>query len=362
MKRVLISGYFGFENFGDEALLYVLVKHFLELGIQKNNITVLSNKSNITLNTYGVNAVNRWNFFEVFNALLSHDKLIFTGGVFQDKTSFKSFVYYFLQIFLAGLFGKEVAFFGAGVGPFQRNISQKLFNFGMKSVNWVTVRDQVSAEYIPHRNNILVTCDPVWNIEPDFSCQQLIKEINWQLPILGISLRSDKGLKSHHISNFADKLSRIINGMKDWQIVLIPCMPQEDSPILYELQDLIVKKVSEPNRIIMLEKFPYLSVPQQAGVFASCNAVMGMRYHSLLIPLANEKPVFGLIYDQKVKSLLAFASQVGIGFKDDMDQPWNYFWQNMQHSIDKAKLAKKKALELNKRNVEMLKKFLGSGF
>ena len=358
MKKVLISGYLGFENFGDEALLYVLLKHLTELGIQKHNITVLSNQPGVTSGTYNVNAVNRWNYFEVFNALLNNDKLIFIGGVFQDKTSFKSFFYYFLQIFIAGLFGKEIAFFSAGIGPLQRNISQSLFDFGMKKVNWMTVRDQSSAGYIPQGNTAPITCDPVWGIEPDYSFQKLITQVNWQLPVLGVSLRYDKYLKNHHIANFADKLSRIINGMKAWQIILIPCMPEEDFPVLYELYDLIVKKVSEPNRIIMLETFPNLSVPQQAGVLASCDALIGMRYHALLVPLSNEKPVFGLIYDQKVKALLDFASQVGIGFKDDMDQPWNYFWQNMQHSIDKAKLAKKKALELNKRNIEMLRNFL----
>ncbi len=73
MKKVLVSGYLGFGNFGDEALLYVLIKHLLELGIQRNNITIISNKPNITGNIYNVNAVNRWNFFEVLNALLSHN-------------------------------------------------------------------------------------------------------------------------------------------------------------------------------------------------------------------------------------------------------------------------------------------------
>ena len=121
MQKVLISGYLGFENFGDEALLYVLIKNLLDLGVQRNNITVISNNPNITANTYNVSAINRWNFFEVFSALLSHNKLIFIGGIFQDKTSFKSFAYYFLQLFFAGLFQKKVTLFGAGIGPFQRN-------------------------------------------------------------------------------------------------------------------------------------------------------------------------------------------------------------------------------------------------
>lgn len=358
MKKVLICGYFGFENFGDEALLYVLIKALSDLGIQRQNITVLSNNPGLVSNVHKVNSVMRWNYLDVLNALLSNDKIIFTGGVFQDKTSFKSFLYYFLQLFIAGISGKDVAFFGAGVGPFQRELSFSLFNFGVKNVRWITVRDQASAGFFPHRNQLAITCDPVWSIDYDYSFQDLIKQVNWQLPILGVSLRQDRFLKEGHITTFADKLSRIVNGMKDWQIVLIPCMPQEDFPVLYELYDLTARKVSEPNRVIILESFPNLSVLQQAGVLASCDALLGMRYHSLLIPLANEKPVFGLIYDQKVKSLLDFASQVGIGFKDDMEQSWNYFWQNMPHSINKAKAAKNKALELNKKNIEMLRNFL----
>ena len=39
MAKVLISGYYGFKNFGDEAILSVLVTHLKEVGA---DITVLS--------------------------------------------------------------------------------------------------------------------------------------------------------------------------------------------------------------------------------------------------------------------------------------------------------------------------------
>ena len=84
MNKILISGYLGFENFGDEALLYVLVKNLLELGIQRNNITVISNNPNITANTYNVYAINRWNFFEMDQFLLQ-TKLLFFGIILQRK-------------------------------------------------------------------------------------------------------------------------------------------------------------------------------------------------------------------------------------------------------------------------------------
>ena len=84
-----------------------------------------------------------------------------------------------------------------------------------------------------------------------------------------------------------------------------------------------------------------------------------MRYHSLLVPLANGKPVFGLIYDQKVKSLLEFANQDGVYFRDDLDQTWSYFWQNIQRSTEMAKQAQQKAKELHKKNIELLETLRG---
>lgn len=357
MKQVLISGYLGFNNYGDEALLFVIIKNLLGLGVRRENITVISNDVPLTSGNYKVNAVNRWNLFSVIDSITKNDLLIFIGGVFQDKTSFKSFLFYFFQLFMAGLLGKKVLLLGAGIGPFQRRISQVLFNFGVGNIDLISVRDQGSAELIPHKNNVLTTCDLVWGVEFDDSFKKSVKGINWNVPILGISLRQDRYLKTPQMSAFAEKLSRIVNGMKDWQIILIPCM-KEDLGILYELYDIISKKVSELNRIIILENFTDLPIQQQIGIMSNCNAIIGMRYHALLTALSNQKPVFGLIYDQKVKALVEFASQVGISFKDDLEQPWNYFWQNLQYSEEKAKLSREKAIQLNKINIDVLIKCL----
>ncbi|MBI3591080.1 MAG: polysaccharide pyruvyl transferase family protein [Candidatus Melainabacteria bacterium] len=354
MKRILISGYLGFENFGDEALLHVLIENLTEVGYKRKDITVISQNPSQTAIFHNVNSISRWNLIDFVNSLLNHNTLIFIGGLFQDTTSLSSLVYYVLQLIFAGIFQKEIAFFAVGIGPLKRKISQTLFNFGLKSVHLVTVRDQTSAYLTPNKQNTVVTCDPVWSIKPDFSFQNKIPKVNWQLPILAVSMRNDKNIKNYHINNIVDKLSKAIAGMKDWQVVLIPCMPNEDLPILYELRDLLIRKSSAPNRVIMIENFSNFPITQQAGILASCDVMVGMRYHSLLVPLANGKPVFGLIYDQKVKSLLEFASQVGVSFRDDFDQPWNYFWQNLEHSSSMAKAAGQKASQLHKINIELL--------
>lgn len=353
MKRILISGYLGFENFGDEALLFVLINNLTQIGYKREDITVISNNPQLTSTAFNVNSINRWNLIEFVKALSNHDSLIFTGGVFQDRTSFRSLFYYASQIILAGLFQNKIAFFACGIGPIKRKISKRLFDFAIKSVNMITVRDDVSASIIGNRGSTIVTCDPVWTLKPDFNFKTKLPRINWGLPILGVSIRNDKNLKGNFMLNIVEKLSKILTSMKDWQIVLIPCMP-EDLQVLYHVQELISRKSSLPNRVFTIDNFAEFPVAEQAGILASCEVMVGMRYHALLVPLANGKPVFGLIYDQKVKSLLDFSSQVGVSFKDSFEQPWSYFWQNLERSSNLAKQAAERGSELHKINLQLL--------
>ena len=76
--KILISGYFGYENFGDEALLYSLIKSLINLGAKNQNITVLSNNPAVTSKQFNVKSINRWNIVDFINALLSHNILIFS--------------------------------------------------------------------------------------------------------------------------------------------------------------------------------------------------------------------------------------------------------------------------------------------
>ncbi len=356
--KILISGYFGYENFGDEALLYSLIKSLLELGTKRQNITVLSNNPQFTARAFNVNSINRWNIFDFLNAITTHNSLIFTGGLFQDKTSFKSFFYYFCQLFLAGVLQKTILFYGSGIGPINRKSSRALFDLGIKAVNVISVRDETSMSYIKDRTNAIITCDPVWSIEPIFTFQEKLPNVNWELPIIGISLRSDKNLKLNYMSNMAEKIARVTTELKEWQVLLIPCMPKEDLPVLYEFYDLLTRKMSNPSKAIILDNFTQLHILEQAGILARCDVMVGMRYHSLLVPLAYGKPVFGLVYDQKVKSLIEFSEQIGVSFREDFDPAWNYFWQNIQHSSAVAQKAAEKAKQIHRRNLEILQRLL----
>ena len=255
MKKTLIIGYFGFDNFGDEALLHCLVKDLIKAGFKRENITALSNNTTLTLTKHNITSINRWSFIEVFNKLIENNIVIFTGGLFQDVTSFQSFIYYSLILFIAKITRKQIVFYGIGLGPFKRKITGLLFNYIVKNIPFISTRDQISASLLHSSEKPIVSCDPVWSIEVDEKVQKKISSVNWNLPILGVSMKLNPSLKQGLINIISDKLVKVVNGMKDWQILLIPCMPAQDLPILYELYDQLSSKVSDPKKIIILEDF-----------------------------------------------------------------------------------------------------------
>ena len=57
--KVLLSGYYGFDNAGDDAVLFAIIQALHEV-MTDVDITVLSNQPEKTAEEFGVKAVNRW--------------------------------------------------------------------------------------------------------------------------------------------------------------------------------------------------------------------------------------------------------------------------------------------------------------
>ena len=108
MYNILISGYYGFDNIGDESILRTLVTSLRER-IPDCSLTVLSHDPAATREKYGVEAVERMSPLAIARAVRRCDMLISGGGsLLQDVTSSKSLHYYLAIIRFAQLLGKKV--------------------------------------------------------------------------------------------------------------------------------------------------------------------------------------------------------------------------------------------------------------
>ena len=301
-KRVVISGYYGFDNTGDEAVLYSILKA-LEKECKKDSleIIVLSNQPEKTSEKYKVGAINRWDMKKVYQELKNCDLLISGGGsLLQDVTSHKTVPYYLLIIKMAQWHKKEVVFYSQGYGPVNKAYSRTLIKKVLNKVNYIYVRDQQSKKSLQEigvsHSPIILAADPVLGMEADVETTLKMKEYvkkhsKGKLPV-GIYLRSWKN---------DDQLREKIK-------ILVSLLEKEN-------MDLFFIAMQEPDDQVFLEKLQMetasfhkvrekLDIQEVFALTGQMDLVIGMRLHALIMATAQGIPTVGLSYDPKVDDFM----------------------------------------------------------
>ena len=159
MTKYVVSGYIGFDNFGDEAIAKVLTEYLKQNGAEK--ITYISSTPQKTAQLYGVDSVGMFGFIK---PIFESDVLISGGGsLLQDITSLKSLIYYILVILSALILKKKVLIFAQGFSKFRTKIGEVLTIFVLKHCNEITVRDKKSQEFLEEKGiSSKLVSDPVF--------------------------------------------------------------------------------------------------------------------------------------------------------------------------------------------------------
>lgn len=303
--KVVISGYYGFGNSGDEAMLFAIISQ-LKQRIPGLEIVVLSQRPHDTAREFGVRAVPRRAPGILWRELKNADLLLSGGGtLFQDVTSFRSVVYYTGVIFMAWLLQKKICIYGQGIGPLRLPLSRFLVKSVLRLADLVTLRDRDSLaelEAMGVRRAVHVTADPVFALEADpGGCERgrlLLREAGAaEGPFLGISLRKWLEIEAvvGAVAELADKMAS-----QGWRVVLVPLQP-DDTVILGMLKE----EMHSP-AVILDNLQGFRDLLSVAACFDLC---LGMRLHFLIFAVMSGVPSVGLSYDPKVER---FMRRVGL--------------------------------------------------
>lgn len=301
MKTVVISGYYGYDNTGDEALLASITAS-LKAMVPSLRIIVLSAKPEKTAQVYGVEAVNRLNLLEVIGALRKADLLISGGGsLLQDVTGMLTIPYYLGIVLLSKILGKRVMFYAQGIGPVKGILGKMLIRLIGNKVDFITLRDSESADLLKRlgvkRPPVEVTADPV------FSTEITVKKLKENIPgyetifngepVVGIFIREWQGIQAYKkaVAGLADFL--IEEGKR---VVFIPMQYPSDIGPAIEIKTLMK---NEP--LIIKQGYAF---EQLIGLVQPMELVVGMRLHALIIAAVCGVPMVGLGYDPKVSDFL----------------------------------------------------------
>ena len=285
-KRVLLCGYYGEHNLGDDALLQVALGQ-LPAGVIP---TVTAYDERQIQERFGVSTVPRRSLRRVLDALNDVDALVLGGGsLLQDATSFRSLLYYGALITAAKLWGKQVLLWGQGLGPLRRRRSRLLVRAVLPFATAISWRDQASASLAAAWGVAgLVAPDPVWALTPQ----------QWrgkQGPLV-VCFRPTHHLDGQAWAPYLEALSSLAVE-ENREVIWLAFHGEQDRGLLGQLRSegLLSPELEHRSREVVPAH------PREAlAVFATAGLVLAMRLHGLILAALSGSPTVALSYDPKV--------------------------------------------------------------
>lgn len=312
----IISGYYGFRNIGDDALLMSIIKDLKEFK-PDIKLLILSKIPADTSRDFQVASISRINILQIYQAMKSSKAFIYGGGnLLQDNTSTRSLLFYLSTVWLAKKLRLKVMFYANGIGPLKKSLNRMLTRKIMNKVDVITLREELSFTELKHMDiinpRILLTADAALTVTDGCCCRDtdILQQLGIQngKPLLGISLRKYPGHEKFEHEKYETVIARVADHMVTAYgalPVFFPMQHPEDMPILEN----VAAKMQHVSYIVKDK----LNVFQTYDLISKMHMLLGMRLHALVFSAVAAVPMVGLVYDPKIQGFLDCISQPSAG-------------------------------------------------
>lgn len=310
--KIVVSGYYGFGNLGDEAILEVLVD------LIKNcdptfEIVVLSARAKETAEKLKVKAISRNDFLIILKEIKSADLFISGGGgLLQDVTSKRSLYYYLALILTAQTFKIPTILLAQGIGPLTSPLSISLLSNVLKKTTAISVRDKVSYELVKllgYRGNLQLTADLAFLLKPDV---QKAKDLLYKIGINEspyIFLSPSKAVDNPTSIEALIQSVLFLREEFGFEILVSPFYQRADK----NASKLICERLKKRAFYLNEEVSPKIML----GIIGASKLVLASRLHPLISAAVTGIPFLGIAYDPKLKNLV---DEIGVGVILPMDK------------------------------------------
>lgn len=340
MSDIVISGYYGFGNAGDEAMLTAMIEALQDVD-PAVRITVISGNPADTRRRHGVAAVYRLNY-PAITALLMRSELLISGGgsLLQDVTSDRSLYYYLSIMMLAKKLGKPVMLYAQGVGPVRGALAKGAMRYIGNLVDLITVRDEGSRDELKSLGitapPVHVTADPVLALHPvDGEFGRLIlrrHNLEGAKPLVGISAREWRDW-SHYKDVMARAADRLAEEMGA-RIVFLPMQWPDDGVVSKK----ILGRMKQPAVLLEGE----YTTSEMLSIVGNLDFLIGIRLHALIFAALMQVPLVGVSYDPKIDRFLETIGERHAGTlqsvsTDTLLQKIREMWSTTSGNADKSR-------------------------
>lgn len=319
---VFITGYYGFGNTGDDAILAAMLHDLRELRPDLRAV-VTSNAPQETESTHRVDAIY-WQDVQAISEAVRAAQLVLVGGggLFQEHWGIDpdalltpnhwGIGFYAGPAVLASIEERPLMIYGVGVGPISSDHGRSYVRAACEAASAITVRDDDSRALLEEigvpGSKIEVTADPAFTLEPapvDPGLEALGGD--W---VVGVALRNwNLGVAPSFWEGQVAAGLDLFLSRQGGRALFVPLQHSsrdiEDDAAVAER---IRRRMRLGDRTSVLAGVR--SPAEIAGVLGACDLVLGMRLHSLIFAALGSVPVAALAYDSKVARQM---EQLGLG-------------------------------------------------
>lgn len=311
MKQLLLVGYFGFDNLGDELLLISLLD-YLKKNLPDVKPLVLYGKA--LPKVYGAEVIPRE---KLFSGIKRVDGVCFAGGsILQDVTSLRSLLYYLGIILLSFIMRKQVIMISQGIGPIRSNLGKRLLKI-LNLVYSISVRDADSFKLLDtfgiYKPKRYLGSDLVFFLDLE------------ALKDLPIDKRRDVLIAVRESSDFKEEeFLEAFSKFRDKYNVDIGIL------VTHRLEDkCISERFAERLNCDLIFWEDPISV---ISIMLSFRLIVSMRLHPLILSALLGIPFLSIVYDPKVKAFTSlFPNTYSLdvsSFSEEIERVLSLSWEN----------------------------------
>ncbi|ACL77177.1 polysaccharide pyruvyl transferase CsaB [Ruminiclostridium cellulolyticum] len=312
---VIVSGYYGFGNIGDDAMLRSIVDNLKE---QRPGISILALSRNPveTARNYGVSAINRKNVFKVYWSMKKAKLFIYGGGnIIQDSTSSRSLMFYLGTAWLAKKLKLKIMFYANGIGPINkpRNIehSRKILNMA----DVITVRERFSLNELKKMGitgpKIALTADAAFAVninQAELNDSRNFAGLSLDKSYAGFSVRRCPGSEEHQHVKYEQAIAEAADYVFTKYGLEPVFIPMEYDVDICTIKN-IISKMKTKNHTISNNR----TILETFSVIHKMDIMVSMRLHALIFAAYLKIPFIGISYQPKVDGFLEYINQPSAG-------------------------------------------------
>ena len=294
---VVLCGYYGCGNIGDDALLRSAISR-AQKSFPKYSVSALTARGRRDEDRFGVRCVKRKSLAAL--AEISHAQIFVFGGgtLLQDITSKRSLLYYIFLLRYAQRKGARCELWGNGIGPLRVRFLRLLVSRALRGCAYIGVRDVRSGLCVRAlTNNACVL--PV--LEEDLAANTSTSSdartsfllnslgIRENAPFIAIAVKGSRIKEKDSV-----ELSRLLDVLKmlkrsEHTLLFVEFFPREDANLTQKLANRFGGKIVKD-----------LSASDMIGIFSRAKLVCASRFHALVFARAANTPYLAFGTDPKI--------------------------------------------------------------